>query len=134
LNKLIVLLLLLTTLNSATSAADEGFTPHLTDCATFFGLLAQSQSNSSGSFRSLASAFSTYAVEVIPSKDLASELEKSKQRIGLLVSESRSKNDESGVAKQTEICFAVLKSAETELWPRLTELSKLLTPKFMVKE
>ena len=82
----------------------------------------------------MAASFSSYAVQVVPKTELESELEKSKLRIGTLVSESKSKDDQSAVVKQSEICFSVLKNAETNLWPKLPELSRLLTPRFMVSE
>jgi hypothetical protein len=119
---------------STVNAASNHYIPHLTDCASLFGLLSQSPSKHSEGFKAMAASFSSYAVQVVPQTELELELDNSKRRIGALVSESKLKDDQSAVSKQAEICFSVLKNAEMELWPKLPELSRSLTPRFLVTE
>lgn len=118
---------------SAESSAEE-FIPQLTDCASFFGLLSQSSRKSADSFKTIAAAFSLYAVEVVPKAQLETEFENSKHRIGLMVSEAKLKDDQSAVSMQAEACFVVLRKAEILLWPKLPELSKSLAPRILIQE
>ncbi len=115
-------------------ASANDYVPHLTDCASFFGLLSQAPIKDSIGFRTMVASFSTYAVEVVPRTELDAELEKSKRRISTLVTDAKLKNDQGEIAKQADTCFAILKKAEVELWPKLPELSKLLTPRIFVTE
>ena len=119
---------------STAHAESNEYVPNLTDCASFFGLLSQSQNKHSEGFKAMAASFSSYAVQVVPRMELELELDNSKRRIGALISESKSKDDQSAVSKQAEICFSVLKNAEIELWPKLPEPLRSLTPRFLVTD
>ena len=109
--------------------APSEFKPHLTDCAAFFGLLSQSNTDLSDQYKSMAFVFSLYAAEAIPSNEMDQEVSLSKKKIFTLISDAKSNNDQAGVAEQLSRCMSTLERAEKVLRPQMSEFNRSLVPK-----
>lgn len=112
--------------------ADENtnkFTPQLTDCAAFFGLLSQSNTERTAQFKSMAFVFSSYSTEVITAEKIDKEVSKSMTKISAIVKEAERTDNNEAVSNLVSSCMNTLEIAEKELRPKMSELSKSLTPK-----
>ncbi|GGI53302.1 hypothetical protein [Oxalicibacterium solurbis] len=123
----IVLPLLFATSAFAELSQNE-FRPHLTDCATFFGLVSQSNTDRTAQYKSMAFVFSLYAAEVIGPEEIDKELILSKGKISELISRAQSNDDKDAIGAQVSLCMTTLEKAEKIIRPKMSEPSKSMTP------
>jgi hypothetical protein len=109
--------------------ANAPWKPQITDCAAFFGVWAQSDSSSADTYRVLNTAFVTYAKHVYAPSDPDADMAKSRRGIGMMLHSVRKGDDKEAVNRQMQTCLALLKKAEQELWPRLSDAQKASAPK-----
>jgi uncharacterized membrane protein YccC len=105
--------------------------PQVTDCAAFFGVWGQSDSSAAETYKAMSSALVTYAKQVHGPLDTDPELAKSRRKMASMLHQGRKGEAESkeAVSKQVRLCLATLKTAEQDLWPRLSAAQKQETPK-----
>jgi hypothetical protein len=103
--------------------------PQITDCAAFFGVWAQSDSSSADTYRLLNTAFVTYAKYVYAPGEPDVDMAKSRRGIGMMLHSVRKGDDKDAVNRQMQTCLSLLKKAEQELWPRLSDVQKASAPR-----
>lgn len=105
--------------------------PQVTDCSAFFGVWGQSDSSAADMYKAMSAVFVTYAKQVHGPLDIDAELAKARRKMASMLYQARKGEVESkeAVSKQVKLCLETLKKAEQDLWPKLSALQKLETPK-----
>lgn len=108
---------------------NESLGPRLANCIAFFSVLSKADSDFSNGLKGFAFASASYAATAFPDQNQV-EIEVKKSMQQLAEDFPRLQKDQNYFQSRFEACIATLKIAETELRPKLNEVTKELVPLF----